>query len=179
MSLRRLLENNWFMRVLLVLWIVSAVFVLFLFTRVDSIVHDQLYSFGLRFSDVWAAPYWGFARLIYVCLGVPMALSAFVLALGFTRKIDDGRKGNVKQEVKQEARPKPKPVNNGPQNMVVSCPSCRKVFSRPLVMLDFGSGKPKLVNVCPYCNRVLGTAENEKEAESETQIADADEKLTH
>ncbi len=112
-----------------------------------------------------------------------MALSVFVLVLGFAKKVDDVRKGDieqkVKQEAKQEAKPVPKSVNNGPQNMVISCPSCRKVFSRPLVMLDFGSRKPRLVNVCPYCNHVLGTAENDKEAESDTQIADADEKLAH
>lgn len=40
-----------------------------------------------------------------------------------------------------------------------ACPSCKKTFSQPLVMLDFEGGKSKLVNVCPYCNQVLGDTE--------------------
>jgi len=28
-------------------------------------------------------------------------------------------------------------------------------------MLDFSGGKTKLVNVCPYCNNILGCAEEE------------------
>jgi len=30
-------------------------------------------------------------------------------------------------------------------------------------MLDFSGGKTRLVNVCPYCNYILGTAEEEKD----------------
>jgi uncharacterized Zn-finger protein len=42
-----------------------------------------------------------------------------------------------------------------------SCPNCQKTFTRPLVMLNFEGGKSKLVNVCPYCNEVLGDAEEQ------------------
>ncbi len=38
------------------------------------------------------------------------------------------------------------------------CPNCGKVFSKPMVMLDFVGGKTRLVNVCPYCSHVLGEA---------------------
>lgn len=44
-----------------------------------------------------------------------------------------------------------------------TCPSCKKGFSQPLVMLDFEGGKSKLVNVCPYCNQVLGDTERKIE----------------
>jgi len=44
-----------------------------------------------------------------------------------------------------------------------TCPSCKKGFSQPLVMLDFEGGKSKLVNVCPYCNQVLGDTEQKIE----------------
>jgi hypothetical protein len=40
--------------------------------------------------------------------------------------------------------------------LVISCPNCGKVFSRPLVMLDFNKGTTRLVNVCPFCNQILG-----------------------
>jgi uncharacterized Zn-finger protein len=43
------------------------------------------------------------------------------------------------------------------------CPSCKKTFGQPLVMLDFEGGKSKLVNVCPYCNQVLGDTEQKIE----------------
>jgi hypothetical protein len=52
-------------------------------------------------------------------------------------------------------------------------------FSRPLVMLDFASGKPKLVNVCPYCNHLLSSTENEKGANGNIHVTNVDEKLTH
>jgi len=44
-----------------------------------------------------------------------------------------------------------------------TCPSCKKGFSQPLVMLDFEGGKSKLVNVCPYCNQVLSDKEQKNE----------------
>lgn len=44
-----------------------------------------------------------------------------------------------------------------------TCPSCKKGFTQPLVMLDFEGGKSKLVNVCPYCNQVLGDTEQKIE----------------
>jgi uncharacterized Zn-finger protein len=74
---------------------------------------------------------------------------------------------------------KVKEVNKGNNSMVISCPSCKKVFGRPLVMLNFEGGKTRLVNVCPYCNHVLGNAENEQTPKSDFQIADEDKKLTH
>jgi uncharacterized Zn-finger protein len=48
-------------------------------------------------------------------------------------------------------------------DMIISCPKCKKMFRRPLVMLDFGGSKPRLVNVCPYCNQILGSSEPEKD----------------
>jgi hypothetical protein len=44
------------------------------------------------------------------------------------------------------------------------CNKCGKVFTQPLCMFDFKSGKPRLVNVCPYCNALLAVSGNsEKE----------------
>ncbi len=52
---------------------------------------------------------------------------------------------------------------NKTQNQTNACPSCKKTFSQPLVMLDFEGGKSKLVNVCPYCNQVLGDTEQKSQ----------------
>ena len=63
-------------------------------------------------------------------------------------------------------------------SMLISCPSCKRTFSKPLVILDFGSGKAKLVNVCPYCNARLGDAGgNEGEKDVETRVLGPDEKV--
>ena len=52
---------------------------------------------------------------------------------------------------------------NRVSNMLISCPKCKKVFQTPLVMLDFSGTKPGLMNVCPYCNQVLGNSEAERD----------------
>ena len=182
MSLNRLINNQWFNRIVLAVWVISAVFVMSLLTRIDLIVHGQLYNFGLQFSSDWANPYYAYTRLIYVGLGLPMTLSVFVIALGFASKIDKAPEPAPKQEPKPQPQSvirqeqKAKENNN---SMVISCPSCKKVFGRPLVMLNFEGGKTRLVNVCPYCNHVLGSADDGKSSESDAQIADMDEKLTH
>ena len=147
------LVDSYLWKVVLLLWIVSSFFVLFLLGRIDWIVHHELYGFGLRFSVVWADPYWVSLRLIYACLAVPSVLSGVVLGLDLWKKrgvVLRGKgkgDGNGRVEVLRKS------------NMLVRCPNCRRVFSKPLVMLDFSDGRARLVNVCPYCNHVLGEAE--------------------
>jgi len=46
--------------------------------------------------------------------------------------------------------------------LVILCPSCRKFCRRPLIRLDSSGGKTRLVNVCPFCNHILGEAFNGK-----------------
>jgi uncharacterized Zn-finger protein len=169
MSANRLMSSPWFYRIFLAIWVVSAVIVMFLLTRFDMLVHGQLYNFGLQFDPAWADSYYFYTQLIYVGLGVPMTLSIFFIALSFTRKIDKASEPAPKQELKPQPQPRPvareerktKEKNNGDHSMVISCPSCKKVFSTPLVMLNFEGEKTRLVNVCPYCNHLLGSAEKE------------------
>jgi uncharacterized Zn-finger protein len=167
---------------------------IFLLNNIDSIVHGDLYNYGLQMSTEWANPYWTYLRLNYVLLGVPIALSVFAIAIGAIGKNAEVAKSVAKPQLQRKPQ---QVVCQAPQhgensrssndnaipkedgNMVISCPNCKKVFSRPLVMLNFESGKAKLVNVCPYCNHLLGSAENEETAKSDFQIADTDKKLTH
>jgi uncharacterized protein with PIN domain len=61
--------------------------------------------------------------------------------------------------------------------MIISCPNCKKMFSKPLVMLDFSNKKTQLVNVCPYCNAVLGKASDEVDKDNiDVGILDSNEK---
>ena len=55
-----LLDNGWFVSVVLVLWLVGAFFVLFLLGRIDWIVNHELYNYGLRFNFDWASYYRSF-----------------------------------------------------------------------------------------------------------------------
>jgi len=51
------------------------------FTRVDSIVHGDLYRYGLQFSDEWANEYWNYSRLTLSFLGVGMLLTGVSIVL--------------------------------------------------------------------------------------------------
>lgn len=189
MGSNRLFNTQRFNRVViavLLVWIASAALGIYLLTRFDTLIHSQLYNFGLQFDHAWADSYYFYTQLMYIALGVPMALSLFSIAIGFKRKTDKTpaapklkpklTQPQLQPAVRQERKVEVKENHNGTG---ISCPSCKKVFSRPLVMLNFENGKTRLVNVCPYCSHVLGNAENEQMPKSDFQIADSDKKLTH
>jgi uncharacterized Zn-finger protein len=168
-------ESAWIMRLVVIVWIVSSVFVMFLVNKLDAIVHGELYDYGLQFSFAWATPFWSFERLIYVCLAVPSVLGGIVLVLDFLKR------GKIETPVAKSVERKS--INGRVQavkgnSMLISCPKCKKTFGKPLVMLDFSSGKAKLVNVCPYCNARLGDAgRDEGEKDVETRVLGPDEKV--
>lgn len=192
MGLRSMASSNWVYRIVFLTWIICAVVMIILLNSIDLIVHGDLYNYGLQMSTDWANPYWTYLRLNYVLLGVPMALSLIAIAIGFI-----GKRARVVTSV-AKPRPNPqrvvsrqleqkeinrsnikRPVCRENGNMLISCPSCKKVFGRPLVMLNFEGGKTKLVNVCPYCNHVLGSAEDEKKSNTDFQIATGNKKLAY
>lgn len=163
--------NNWFVRVILVLWLVSSAFVILLLGNIDWIVHNELYSYGLHFSLDWAVGYWATLRAIYVFLAVPIVLSIFYFGLEVWRFAKGGEIVVKGKPIKPTSRSAKDVEQN---HMLISCPKCGRVFSKPLVMLDFSSGKTRLVNVCPYCNHVLNLeTETVKE---DVRVADLDEK---
>ena len=208
-------DLGWLSYIVLGVWIVNAVLIIFLMTRIDSIVHGQLYGYGLQFSPNWADPYWASVNLIYVFMAMPVALSAVVLGIMVAKNTKLTRKFSAKLKIKrqkvvaQEQKPEqeitpiiekapaeiapkePEPQvtpapyepkmevineveakeNNG---LLISCPSCKKVFNRPLVMLDFSSGKTRLVNICPYCNHTLGEASDVKKDDENANIPSAE-----
>jgi hypothetical protein len=55
---------------------------------------------------------------------------------------------------------------------VISCPKCKKTCRRPLVTLDYGGGISRLVDVCPYCNQVLGSHEEEAGVHLDVKVLD-------
>jgi hypothetical protein len=192
MDLKRMLRGTWFTRLVLISWIISAVSIFIVFKNMELIVHGQLYSYGLVFSADWADPYRVCTWLIYLCLGLPMALSGLALVTSFL-KVEklSVQKNAVSQKLKQPQRvPKvesPQVAKEAPKRVTnvngvrngngLSCPSCKKVFGRALVMLDFHNGKNQLVSVCPYCNHVLGNKVDEKSSDETFHVIGPDEKI--
>jgi len=173
MDFRDWIENGVFLRVALVLWIVSSVFVVYLVSQIDGVVNGSLYNFGLEYSFAWYTPYQAFLRLVYVCMAVPAVLSVVVLVGGLLAK---GGGNGVRPFVRREEKTANGKVEASKgNNMVISCPKCKRVFSKPLSMLDFSGGKTRLVNVCPYCNHVLGGAD-EKGSSDDIRIVDLNKK---
>jgi hypothetical protein len=152
------------------MWLLSAVSIVVLLNRIDGIVHGKLYNYGLQFSPSWATEYWVFVWLMYVCLALPATLTVVTFGLDLFGKGKDDRPAQAAKATPSNGQIQTYSGNN----MVVSCPSCRKMFHKPLTMLDFGTGKAKLVNVCPYCNHILGGA-YEKKPDS-IQIVEPEEK---
>lgn len=175
MNLKTFLQGPWFQRIVLFVWLVSSALVMFSQKTIDAIVNVTLYGYGLQFSDRWAIPYWTYAHMLYATQFVSIALTAVALASGFLRK-ENGDRRTPKRE-KNNDRPASKPEQNANVSVPgrekttrcttgISCPTCKKTLSRPLVMLDFSDGKATLVNVCPYCNAVLGKAEEQNESQT-------------
>jgi DNA-directed RNA polymerase subunit RPC12/RpoP len=152
-----LFRQYWFVKVILSLWLISSIFVLLLLSRIDSIVNVTLYTYGLHSSVNWLDPYWISLRLIYIFLAVPIAFSAVVLIAGFAKASDGANKvyrrvnSKLSTNQAQDARE---------NSMLIRCTRCGKVFNKPLTMLDFTNGKPRLANVCPYCNHILGSTDD-------------------
>ena len=155
MTVVDLFRKYWFVKVILSLWLLSSIFILILLNRIDSIVNVTLYQYGLQPSMNWLGPYWFALRLIYVFMAVPAVFSFIVLIVGFGKTDNDADRvhkrinGKLSKEQAQIARE---------NSMLIKCVKCGKVFNKPLTMLDFSSGKPRMANVCPYCNHVLENA---------------------
>jgi hypothetical protein len=188
MGLKSMLRGSWFTRLVLISWLVCAVFIFVLFKNMELIVHGQLYSYGLRLSPDWADPYRLYTFLIYLCLGLPMALSGVALASSFLKvekvptkqnTIQRGMRAtqsNVKVASQPVVRQVFEKVENG-NGDGISCPNCNKIFGKALVMLDFRSGKNRMVSVCPYCNHVLGYTSEERDSKEEIYVTKPDEKV--
>jgi len=156
-----------------ILILAATVFVVYNLNVMDSIVHGTLYNYGLQFSYDWATPYWTLLRITQALVTL-MAISTLVSVFYVYRKyIRVHVKPEVKRiEVKGEKRIipsvstvpsvssapslalQPEPRASSPSGLV-KCAHCNRVFAQPLRMLDFHSDRPRIVNICPFCNEVI------------------------
>jgi hypothetical protein len=155
-------DRVWLIRSVLALYLVSSLFAAYMLYQLNGVVHGTLYNYGLQFNNGWAVPYWSLERLLYVYLFVPFFIGCFALIFDLwksrlertprVRRVENNVANGTDGQV----------VTVGKNNsMMINCPNCNRVFGRPMNMLDFSSGKTRLVNVCPYCNQVLGDAEHD------------------
>ena len=166
MEFRNFLSSSTFTRIVLLIWLVSSSVIGVLLYDIDLLVNKELYNYGLKFDIAWASSYWNLMHLIVASIAIPALLSGIILFSVSRRKnltnksptliVNDeglGRKHQSKEDVQ----------------VLIRCPNCKKVFSRPLIILDFANGRAKSVNVCPYCNKALSDSEESQERESTIQ----------
>lgn len=168
------LQGPLFQRLVLLVCLISSGLVIFSQKNVDAIVNGTMYHYGLQFSNNWAQPYWAYEHLLYASQFVSIALGTVALAFGFLKK-ENGDKHTPKHEKTNNelASKREQNIHEGISEQEkptgsttgISCPKCKRTLSKPLVMMDFAHGKPKLINVCPYCNNILGKAEEQNDTE--------------
>jgi hypothetical protein len=173
-----------------VLILTGMICVFFTLNLLDSLVQDTLYNYGLQFSYDWANPYWMTLRIVQALLGLSMVLTlintVYVLKrhglevfrmpkIGLKPKILNIEETKTPKigfkKPKIEITPTEKSTASStigrqfsdiPSNMF-KCGHCEKIFAQPLRMLDFHQDRPKIVNICPFCNEIIYTASRKEE----------------
>ena len=49
----------------------------------------------------------------------------------------------------------------------IRCPHCGRAFTQPLRMLDFQGDRPRIINICPFCNEIIQTRPKHESEEDE------------
>lgn len=62
----------------------------------------------------------------------------------------------------------PAPLPDEPSGLS-RCSHCSKAFSQPLRMLDFQGDRPRIINVCPFCNEILSSTQTRKDTNQTTE----------
>lgn len=50
------------------------------------------------------------------------------------------------------------------------CSHCGKAFTQPLRMLDFQGDRPRIVNICPFCNEIIPSSPRQDKSEQEKKF---------
>lgn len=69
----------------------------------------------------------------------------------------------------QTGKPTPAPY---PQDVAgtTRCSHCGKAFTQPLRMLDFQGDRPRIVNICPFCNEILTATSRQTDTEQDKKF---------
>ena len=153
--------------------------IIVLLFQLDGVVNVSLYNYGLQFDYEWATRYWTFLRLALGLLGTIIVVSVFstIVYVLLSRTAVPEIKSKRTREEPEKSPIKPRLESRSEENktkkteeeedveitaLPIVCNKCGKVFTQPLCMFDFKSGKPRVVNMCPYCNAILAVSGNSK-----------------
>jgi len=167
--------------------------VFFTLNLLDNLVQGTLYNYGLQFSYDWANPYWMTLRIVQALLGLSMVLTlvntVYVLkmyGLEAFRMPKIGLKPTI-SNIEEPKTPKigfkkPKIEITATEKSTLSstmgrqfsdipssmfkCGHCEKIFAQPLRMLDFHQDRPRIVNICPFCNEIIYTASRKEKSKN-------------
>jgi len=161
----------------------------------DNIVNSTLYNYGLQFSYDWASPYWTILRTIQALLGLTAVFTVTNMIYVYRKYIhvkpETPKPKMPKPEMKITVSEKPaeklieRPTVPMPAptpattlapapatetqppsaSGLVKCAHCGKVFAQPLRMLDFHDDRPRMINICPFCNEVIQPVFHQDESE--------------
>lgn len=95
----------------LILMAASSVILMLLLTRIDGIIHGDLYRYGLQFNPKWALPYWTLTASMFGIgwfnIIVALTLQFYLLATG---RREARTASSQKEVLKSEMPTLPKPI---------------------------------------------------------------------
>jgi len=128
-------------------------------TLIDNIVHGTLYNYGLRFDYNWANPYWILLRIAQALMGLTAAFTVVSLIYVYRKYIYTKPQVTAtrveKKVISSTILGHEAPSETQRMGGLVKCAHCNRVFAQPLRMLDFHSDRPRIINICPFCNEVI------------------------
>ena len=74
--------SGWFSKLVISTWLASAVIVTILLRKLDLLINEELYVYGLQFSSEWAVPYWASTSFIFISVAVTSTFGVAALAVG-------------------------------------------------------------------------------------------------
>jgi len=183
-----------------VIILAATVSVAYTLTLYDKIVHGQLYNYGLQFSVEWANPYWTLMRTMQILLAViaiSTVINTIFTVRKYASRKEPSEKVASSQKPAQTVPPitstaekktippslKASTVPAAPSATAVPteplssdipglrrCSHCGKTYTQPLRMLDFQGDRPRIVNICPFCNEIMPTAPHQDESDKDKKF---------
>lgn len=83
------------------------------------------------------------------------------------------------EQIQTPSRSSPSRSLRSETSELVRCFHCRKAFTQPLRMLDFQGDRPRIVNICPFCNEVIPTAPKQGEREQDKKFQSSEQNSKH
>jgi hypothetical protein len=157
---QRFSRNTWVVYVAVAVCIVSSALSIFAVSRLNGIVHGELYNYGLQFSLDWATPYWRLEDFIYIILvfSSTFAGAAVIWDIWSSHKHSRSARVEIKHKAQSKSMKETRAKSTG-----IFCPGCKRNLTKPLTMLGSKNGQSRLISICPYCNTVLGEAVNKND----------------